>query len=130
MLSDEINIHNFDKIHICDLECDCVLGVYDEERGKKRPVIINLTLYYHTVQRDTNLAHTDNLDNVIDYDSLSQELCAHVEESQFYLIETLAESIARKIFTVPDIVACHIRVDKPGVPKGARSAAVEIFRRA
>lgn len=114
-----------DKLHIRDIQCRCVLGVFAEERHEPREVSINLTIYYNKPKA----AKTDNIDQAVDYDELTKKLRAHVEPTTYELIESLAESIANLLLENPSILACLVVVDKHGVPEGARSAAVEIFRK-
>ncbi|OQX28871.1 MAG: hypothetical protein B0D92_06685 [Spirochaeta sp. LUC14_002_19_P3] len=114
-------MERFDKIHLRDIRCYCILGVYPEERNKTREVIINLTLYYIPPA-------ADNLEEALDYDAITQRVISHVNTSHFRLIETLAESIAGLLIPLPGLHACRIAVEKPGVPEGARAVAVEIIR--
>ncbi len=119
-----MDINTLDRIHIRDLRCSCILGVFDEERLKARQVIINLTIFYDNPEA----ARTDDIANAIDYDALSKKLHAHVSKTSFELIESLAESVADLLLTEPLITACQVTVEKPDVPAESRGAAVEIFR--
>ncbi len=119
-----MDINTLDRIHIRDLNCNCILGVFAEERLKTRQVIISLTIFYD----NPKAARTDDIANAIDYDVLSKKLHAHVGETSFELIESLAESVADLLLAEPLITACQVTVEKPDVPAQARGVAVEIFR--
>lgn len=118
-----MNLNKLDKINIRDLQAQCILGVYEEERHAKRPVIINYSIFYKGRQ-----FRGDNIRETLDYDVISQNLIQAVEQTSFKFIETLAEFIAEKILSFPGVMACKVMVDKPGVPNRARSAGVEILR--
>lgn len=112
-----------DAIHVRDLHVQGILGVYDSERHIKRDIVINYSIYY---KRNDNLK--DEIGEAIDYDILSENLRREIEESQFKLIESLAEFIAKQLLSVDRVLACRVMVDKPNVPENAGSTAVEILR--
>lgn len=118
---------HWDAIHIRDLKVECILGVYDEERHRPRPVIFNITLYFPGPSPAVN---GDNFERALDYSAVSERIVQVIGLSSFRLIESLAEAAAAELLSVPGTAAVHVIVDKPGVPENARAAAVEIYREA
>jgi dihydroneopterin aldolase len=61
---------------------------------------------------------------------VAKRLLAFVGESQFNLVETLAEQIARVIVTEFGVSWVKVRLNKQGAIRGARDVGIEIERRA
>jgi FolB domain-containing protein len=113
-----------DCILIKDLAARCLIGVNDEERREKQDVLINLTIYADLKRP----GQSDRFEDTIDYRDLKKRVLALVENSEFYLIEALAEAIAGLCLEHPLAQQVTVRVDKPLALRFARSVAVEINR--
>lgn len=113
-----------DRIHIRDLMCRCIVGIYPDERREKQDVIINITLWadYRAACRSDDIADT------VDYKAIKKQVIRMVEDSSFQLIERLAEEIAGICLANPRVEKVAVSVDKPGALRIARSVAVEIVR--
>ncbi len=114
---------HLDRIHIRDLSVECIVGVNPEERVQKQLIVINIALH-------TGLSRpgrSDALADTIDYKAVKLAVMREVEQSQFQLIERLAERIAEIAlgFGAARVDVC---IDKPGALRFARSVAVEISR--
>lgn len=113
-----------DRIHIRELTSRCIVGINPDERVNKQDVIMNITL-----EADLSSACvSDNIDDTIDYKRIKQSVLAMVEESEYFLIERLAQAIAEICLQDSRVRAAHVSVDKPGALRFARSVAVEITR--
>lgn len=113
-----------DRIHIRDVALRCIVGVYEEERTNKQDVIISITLH-----ADLGKAcATDDFQDALDYKAVKQKIVALVEESTFFLIEALAEAIARACLEFDGVERVDVTVEKPGALRFARTVAVEITR--
>ena len=64
----------------------------------------------------------------MDYKQVKQQVLALVEGSSFYLVEKLAQEVARLCLKAPRVERVTVIVDKPGALRFARSVAVEITR--
>lgn len=113
-----------DKIIIQNLRLRTIVGVYPEEKKKKRDVIVNLTLFCEL--RTAGIS--DKLSDTVDYKSVETKIGELVEKGNFNLIEKIAEEIARICLDIPLVSGVIVRVDKPGVLSGCESVAVEIER--
>ncbi|MFP4502021.1 MAG: dihydroneopterin aldolase [Candidatus Hydrogenedentota bacterium] len=113
-----------DRIHIRDLHVRCIVGIYPHEREERQDVILNLTLYADL----RKACQSDNIDDTVDYKRLKKQVLDTVQKSSFYLIERLAEEVARMALGAPGVQRVTVSVDKPGALRFARSVAVEITR--
>ena len=113
-----------DKIFIRDLALRCIIGVYPEERREKQDVIINIVLECD----HSAAAQSDQITDAVDYKGIKKDVVQLVEASEFNLIETLSDRIARICLRNKKIQRATVTVDKPAALRFARSVAVEISR--
>ena len=113
-----------DKLLIKDLRARCLLGISDEERREKQEVVINLALgaELHLPGR------TDRFEDTIDSRALKKRVLEAVENSQFRLVEALAQAIADLCLEYPMVQQVTVEVEKPSALRFARSVAAEITR--
>lgn len=115
---------NNDKIFIKDLLIRAIIGINDWERIEKQDIILNITIF-------TNLKHsgrTDNINDTLNYHTLTKSIISFVEDSKHYLIETLATKLAKLIIDDFNVSRVIVRVEKPGALQYAKSVGVEIDR--
>jgi FolB domain-containing protein len=113
-----------DRIVIQDLWLRTIIGIKEEERRNRQDVLINLVLH-----ADTQAAGaSDDIDDAVNYRTLTKRIIALVEGSQFYLVEKMAAEIAAVCLRHPGVEAVTVRVEKPGALRFARSVGVEIHR--
>jgi dihydroneopterin aldolase len=115
-----------DKIFLTALNVECIVGIWDWERRVKQTVIIDVEMAAD-IRR---AAASDSIDDTIDYKRVAKRLLAFVGESQFQLVETLTEQIARMIVTEFGVSWVKVRLNKRGAIRGARDVGIEIERRA
>ncbi len=96
-------------LHIHNLVCEGVHGVYAHERNAVQPFAITLAATF-----DANTAFaSDTLTDTIDYDRLRDLLLKQVAETSFSLIERLAAHLAEELFAgEPRIASLDIRINK------------------
>lgn len=113
-----------DQIQIKDLLLRTIIGINEEERRNRQDVLINLML-----QVDTRPAGgSDDIDQAVNYRTLTKRIIQVVETSQFYLVEKLAAEIAAICLDDPRVERVRITVEKPGALRFARSVGVTIER--
>ncbi len=113
-----------DRILIKDLSARCIIGVNTEERREKQDVLINLSIYADL----RKAGKTDRFEDAVDYRALKKRIFALVENSQYYLVEALADAIAEICLAVPSVFQARVTVEKPSALRFARSVGVEITR--
>jgi FolB domain-containing protein len=113
-----------DCVEIKDLLVRTVIGVNDWERRDRQDVLINVCMF-----TDTRTAgRTDDIAHALNYRSVAKRIISLAEGSQFFLVERLAEEVARvcvQEFGVPKV---RVSVEKPGAVRFSRSVGVTIQR--
>jgi D-erythro-7,8-dihydroneopterin triphosphate epimerase len=113
-----------DQIVIKDLLLRTIIGINEEERRDRQDVLINITLY-----ADTRAAGaSDDIDDAVNYRTITKQVIKRVEESSFHLVEKMAAEIVAICLDDPLVEAVDVRVEKPGALRFARSVGVEIRR--
>ena len=103
-----------------------IVGIWDWERRVKQTVILDLEMAAD-IRR---AAASDSIEDTVDYKKVAKRLLAFVGESQFHLVETLAERIAQVVVVEFGVEWVKVRLNKQGAIRGARDVGVEIERRA
>ena len=112
------------KIFIKGLTVEAECGVYAHEKGKKRPLVIDIEV---SVSEDVRSV-SDDLVQTIDYDMLAAHIHAVANLAHFHLIETFAEQVCARVLQDTRIQAVRLRIKKPGSVPGAVCSGVEIER--
>jgi len=113
-----------DQIQIKDLFLRTIIGINEEERSNRQDVLINIILY-----ADTQAAGaSDDINNAVNYRTITKRVIKLVEESKFYLVEKIAAAIAAICLEDPRVEEVSVRVEKPGALRFARSVGVGIHR--
>jgi len=113
-----------DSIFLHDLRVETIVGVWDWERKITQTVSIDLEMGADI----RKAAATDSIDDTLNYKSVAKRVQQFVRDSEFQLVETMAEKIAETILTEFDMPWIDVRVNKPGAIRGARDVGVHIRR--
>ena len=114
-----------DVIFLAGLTVDCIVGIWDWERRVRQKIVLDLEMEAD-VRR---AAASDAIDDTLDYKKVSKRLLAYVGESQFQLVETLAERVAEIVVTEFGVPWVRVRLNKQGAIRGARDVGILIERR-
>ena len=114
-----------DKITIRSLEIWTVLGVLQEERTRRRPVMVNLVMLCDT----SKAIASDDIADTIDYSRIRDAVVEAVEKATFSLIESLASHIATLVLSFEGVIETTVTLDKPDAMEGCQSVAVEMTRK-
>ena len=115
-----------DRIHNSDLMLRTIIGVNDWERVERQDVLLNITLF-----GDLRAAgESDQIEDTINYRTVTKEIIKHVEASERFTVEALAADVARICLKEKGVTRVRVRVEKPGALRFARSVGVEIERTA
>ena len=113
-----------DIVYIRELNIETVIGIYDWEREIRQTVSLDLDMA--TDIRPA--AASEDISQALDYKAVSKRLIAFIEASEFLLIETMAEEVARIVLTEFDVPWLRLRLGKPGAVTGSRDVGVIIER--
>jgi dihydroneopterin aldolase len=115
---------NQDLVFIEDLRIQTVIGVFDWEREITQTVSLDLQMAFDI--RDA--AASDEIVDTLDYKSVSKRLIQFVEESEFQLVEALAEHCARIVLDEFPVDWLRLKLSKPGAVRGSSAVGVIIER--
>ena len=83
-----------DKINIKNLVVYGVIGINPWERETKQKIEIDLEI-------ESNLSQamkSDNINDTVNYRTISKKIIQHIENSEYYLVEKLANSLIEICF--------------------------------
>ncbi len=112
-----------DLIHIKDLLLRTIIGINKDERRNKQDVLINITLH-----ANHSAAASDDIEDTVNYRTITKETIKLVEESQFFLVEKMALEIVKICLANPHVARAVVTVEKPGAVRFARSVGVTVDR--
>ena len=113
-----------DKIFIHALKTETIIGIYDWERQVRQTVIIDIEISADI----RKAALTDSIEDTLNYKRVAKRVLAFVEDSQFHLVETLAEHIAMLILEEFGVGWVRITLSKPGAVRSSRDVGVALER--
>ena len=113
-----------DTIFLRDLRIDTVVGIWEWERKIRQTVSIDLEMGADIAKA----AKTDSIDDTLNYKSVAKRVQQFVSESEFQLVETMAEKIAEIVLAEFEVPWIDVSVNKPGAIRGARDVGVRIRR--
>ena len=94
-VSNTFRKEKMDKIIITDLKCNLIIGTLPQERERKQDIFLDVTLYCDMKKA----GRSDCLMDAIDYSAVESALKETAENSSFFLLEALGESLAEKALT-------------------------------
>ncbi len=113
-----------DRIEIKDLLLRCIIGINEDERTAKQDVLINIVMWADT----RRAAASDDIAETVNYRTVTKQIVEHVENSQYYLLETLTERVAQICLQDSHVRHVRVSIEKPGALRFARSVGVRIER--
>ena len=113
-----------DKVFIEALEIECVIGIYDWERKIRQPVVLDLEMD----SDNRKPAASDDIADTLDYKAISKRLIEFVSQSDYGLVEKLAERCAEIVLAEFDVSWLRMKLSKPGAVRGAKAVGVIIER--
>jgi len=113
-----------DIVFLRDLRIDTVIGIYGWERRTRQTLIFDLEMSADIARA----AATDNIEDTLYYKSVAKRLIQFVSESDFQLVETLAERCAEIIRKEYGVRWVRLTLNKKGAVRGATDVGVIIER--
>jgi dihydroneopterin aldolase len=113
-----------DRISLREHVVEVEIGAFQTERGVKQRVRFDIVL---EVGRH-DAARTDDVDQILSYDTLVNAIRAELAAERVNLLETLAERIADRILREPLARRAFVRIEK--LDRGPGALGVEIVRSA
>lgn len=115
-----------DKVFVRDLRINALIGIYEWERRIRQQIRIDLEMGW-----DNRVpAASDAIEDTMNYKAAAKRVMAYVEDSEFQLVETLAENLAALLIREFDLPWVKITLGKPGAVTGSSEVGVVIERTA
>jgi dihydroneopterin aldolase len=99
------------------------IGIYDHEQNIPQRAVVDAELY---ADYQSYLA-TVNLDTIIDYATLYNEIQSWAERPQVQLIEDYLKELMALCFDHEAVIACRVSIKKADVFGEKQGAGVEVF---
>ena len=115
-----------DIIYLKELNIDTVIGIYDWERRIKQTVCLDIEM----ASDIRKAAASDAIEDTLDYKSVAKRLIQFVGESEFQLVETLAERVAEIVITEFQVPWVKVTLNKKGAVRHAAGVGIIIERSA
>ena len=113
-----------DIIFLRGLTIETIIGIYDWERKTKQTIILDIEMAADI----RKAAQTDAIEDTLDYKAVSKRLIDYVEQSEFFLVETLAETASQLIMEEFNVPWVRLTVNKKGAIRGASDVGIIIER--
>lgn len=113
-----------DIVYIRDLKIETVIGIFDWERRIRQTVSIDLEMATDI----RKAAASDNIADALDYKSVAKRIIGFVSESEYLLVEKLAEEVANIVRTEFNVPWLRLRLSKPGAVRGSQDVGLIIER--
>jgi dihydroneopterin aldolase len=113
----------FDRVFVHDLVLDAEIGVYSHEKGVTQRARFSVDIDV----KPADAAIEDQIDRVLDYDTIIAIIKSILAEGHINLVETLADEIATRCLQHPRAASVKVKIEKLDKEPGA--VGVEIVRR-
>tara|TARA_B100000700_G_C14263601_1_gene498216 strand:- start:6 stop:386 length:381 start_codon:yes stop_codon:yes gene_type:complete len=113
-----------DAIVLNDLRVKTLVGIWDWERKIRQVVSIDLEMGVDITRASTS----DSIEDTLNYKNVAKRVQSFVGESEFRLVETLAERIAELVLSEFQLPWIQVYVKKPGAIRGAENVGIRIRR--
>jgi dihydroneopterin aldolase len=113
-----------DRVFIENLTVDTVIGIFDWEREIRQAVSLDLEMEFDI----RKAAVSDAIEDTLDYKAVSKRLIHFIEQSEFQLVEALAEECASIILAEFPVRRVKLKLRKPGAVRGSSAVGVMIER--
>jgi len=116
--------NRIDRVFIEDLKVQTVIGIFDWEREIKQTISIDLVMEFDI----RKAAASDSIEDTLDYKAVSKRLIHFVQDSEFQLVEALAERCAAIVLEEFPVAWLRLKLGKPGAVRGSSAVGVIIER--
>ena len=113
-----------DTVFVHELKVETIIGIWGWERKIRQTISIDLEMGAD-IRR---AAETDSIDDTLNYKAISKRVQQFVADSEFQLVETMAEKIAELVLQEFKVPWIQVRVSKPGAIRGAKNVGILIHR--
>ncbi len=112
-----------DTVFIRGLSVSGTHGVYEHERNAEQEFLVDIEAVFDT----QSAAASDRLEDTVDYDAFARIAQEVVQRNSFYLIERLADTIAKELLKNESrLESVRVTIQKPmALKSGIPGASIE-----
>jgi FolB domain-containing protein len=114
-----------DRVFIENLTVETVIGIFEWEREIRQAVSLDLEMEFDI----RKAAASDSIEDTLDYKAVSKRLIHFIEQSEFQLVESLAEKCAAIVLDEFPVGWLKLKLSKPGAVRGSSAVGVIIERK-
>jgi D-erythro-7,8-dihydroneopterin triphosphate epimerase len=97
------------EIEIKNMRLRAILGINDWEREKKQDIVISIKFRYDAARA----IEDDEVEHAVNYKTITKKVMTFVEESNYFLIETLTDTLFEMINEIEAVKQACVIVQKP-----------------
>ena len=112
------------RLFLRDYEVFINIGVHAFEKTGEQRVLINVDLY---IPLALSTPKADELEEVVDYDSIRRTIAGRVARGHIHLQETLCDDVLALMLAHPKVRAARVSTEKPDVYPDCESVGCEVF---
>lgn len=109
-------------IRIKNLRLRTYIGINDDEIANRQDVIINVKIQYPAEKATVS----DNMDDALNYRTITKKIIALVENNQFGLLEKMTNDVLAIASEHPWVSTASVEIDKPHALRFADSVSLEL----
>jgi D-erythro-7,8-dihydroneopterin triphosphate epimerase len=113
---------NLATIKIKNLRLRTFIGIKDDEINNKQDVIINAKIQYSA----NNAANSDDMNNALNYRTITKQIIELVEMNRFSLLEKLTADVLSLASAHPAVHFAEVEIDKPYALRFADSVSLTL----
>ncbi|EHD20755.1 MULTISPECIES: dihydroneopterin triphosphate 2'-epimerase [Brenneria] len=107
-------------IRIKNLRLRTFIGIKEEEINNRQDIVVNVTIHYPAARA----RHSENIDDALNYRTITKNIIRHIEEHRFALLEKLTQDVLDIASNHDWITYAEVEVDKPFALRYADSVSM------
>ncbi len=111
-------------VYLKNLSVEAIIGIHEWERNNRQTIRISLKLY----PKQEITEDSDEIDDALDYQTVAELVTEFVQNSEFLLVEKLANSICELLTGRFELSKIVVKVGKPQAISNADEAGVTVER--
>ena len=111
-----------DQIILKGIISECIIGINDYERKNKQKVIVDITIFHNFLNLD------DDIEKTVNYSDIYKFTKKFISGTNYNLIETLGDNLAKKIIEEFNIKKIRIELFKPSVYEEDEAVSIKLER--
>ena len=111
-----------DQIILKGIISECIIGINDYERKNKQKVIVDITIFHDFLNLD------DDIEKTVNYSDIYKFAKKFISGTNYNLIETLGNNLAKKIISEFNIKKIKIELFKPSVYEKDETVSIKLER--